>query len=124
MKWKLDENVPAFLAEAFRTAGHEVETVLHEGLSGADDARVLRAAAEEGRAIVTLDSGFADVRNLVGLDHAGIVVLRLKDQTREAIARVGLRLLNSGLLGDLSASVMVVDERRIRIRRHPSRGSR
>lgn len=36
MKIKLDENMPVALAELLRSAGHDVETVRDENLSGAD----------------------------------------------------------------------------------------
>lgn len=62
MKIKLDENLHIGLAEVFTAGDYDVETVADEGLLGADDATVSRAAAVEERLIITLDRGFGDLR--------------------------------------------------------------
>jgi hypothetical protein len=45
---KLDENMPADLAELLARAGHDVSTVPREGLSGVDDPLVVERSAREG----------------------------------------------------------------------------
>lgn len=42
MKFKVDENLPEEVAEALVDLGHDADTVHGEGLSGAEDAVVLR----------------------------------------------------------------------------------
>jgi len=59
---KLDENIPTSAAERLRSAGHDVDTVADENLSGAEDTVVLRAATSVERLVVTLDRGFGDIR--------------------------------------------------------------
>jgi predicted nuclease of predicted toxin-antitoxin system len=49
MKIKLDENMPAALAEHLRVLGHDVHTVPDEGLAGAVDPEVWSAAQGEDR---------------------------------------------------------------------------
>jgi predicted nuclease of predicted toxin-antitoxin system len=49
MKIKLDENMPAALAEHLRVLGHDVHTVPDEGLAGAVDPDVWAAAQRENR---------------------------------------------------------------------------
>jgi predicted nuclease of predicted toxin-antitoxin system len=61
MKFKLDENLPLEIADAFQTLGHEIETVLSEGLAGAPDAEILNHARVEDRILLTMDKGIADV---------------------------------------------------------------
>jgi predicted nuclease of predicted toxin-antitoxin system len=63
-----------------RDDGHDVETVIDEGLGGEDDPPVLQAATDEGRILLTFDLDFADIRQYPPGTHAGIVVFRLKDQ--------------------------------------------
>ena len=58
MKLKLDENLGRSAIELFVQAGHEVETVRSEGLSGADDTVVIAACQREARCLVTLDLDF------------------------------------------------------------------
>ncbi len=76
MRIKLDENLPVGAALALRQMGHDVDTVEDEGLCGAVDPRVIAAAASDGRALVTLDKGLADIRTYPPTDYAGIVLLR------------------------------------------------
>jgi hypothetical protein len=40
MKFKLDENFGSRTVELFRSAGHDIETVQHEQLSGCTDAEL------------------------------------------------------------------------------------
>ena len=47
MRFKLDENMPADLANYLRGAGHEVADVVGEGLAGEEDPSVLAAAKAE-----------------------------------------------------------------------------
>lgn len=46
MKFKLDENLPAELADDLASFGHDADTVDGKGLKGASDAQVLLAARE------------------------------------------------------------------------------
>ena len=62
MRFKLDENLPAELANLFGEVGHDASTVLDQRLGGATDPSVASACVREQRAIVTLDTDFADIR--------------------------------------------------------------
>jgi predicted nuclease of predicted toxin-antitoxin system len=60
VKLKLDENLGRRWASQLRDGGHDVHTVIDEGLSGADDVDVLAAAVAEDRELVTMDLDFAN----------------------------------------------------------------
>ncbi len=75
-RFKLDENIPANAASLLRGAGHDVATVLEEGLGGQPDGRVFEAALSERRTLVTLDLDFADARQYAHAPHAGVWALR------------------------------------------------
>ena len=62
MKIKLDENLPAALANLLRVAGHDAMTVSEVLLGGGEDPRILHAAASEQRLLMTFDLDFADIR--------------------------------------------------------------
>jgi predicted nuclease of predicted toxin-antitoxin system len=61
VKFKLDENMRRDAATRLRDEGHDVETVIDEGLGGEDDPPVLEAATVEGRILLTFDVDFADI---------------------------------------------------------------
>lgn len=116
MRFKLDENLPVELADLLRSAGHDAQTVLDQQLGGADDRDIAAVCRREGRAIVTFDKDFADIRAYPPSAYAGIVVLRLASQAREHTLTVGRRLLR--ILNDtpLDGQLWIVDERRVRVR--------
>ena len=93
MKVKLDENVPRSAALALIDAGHDVDTVTEEGLTGAADDVVLAAATDHGRLLVTLDRGLADIRRHPPGAHAGVLVLRVNDQSATAVRDLVTTLL-------------------------------
>ena len=53
MRLKLDENIPSSAAPRLAALGHDVHTVLEEGLGGRPDAEVWQAAQAESRLLVT-----------------------------------------------------------------------
>lgn len=122
MKLKLDENLPQDLADYLTRHGHDVDTVPDEGLAGADDAAVLRAASSEDRMLLTLDRGFGDVRAYPPGSRPGIVVLRPISQDTETISGLVGRLLDVGGLEVLRGCTVVVEPERVRIRRPNSEG--
>ena len=85
MRLKLDENLPGDAAELLRALGHDVGTVVGEGLAGSPDGQVVSAAGREGRMLMTLDRGMADIRAYPPGSHPGIVVFRLDDQAATAL---------------------------------------
>ena len=62
MNIKLDENMPEDAAEILTAAGHDTTTALRQGLGGSPDSDVATACRAEDRALITLDTDFADVR--------------------------------------------------------------
>ncbi len=122
MRVKLDENLPKSLADVLTSAGHDTDSVTSEGLTGAADDTVFAAAQEAGRLLVTLDRGFADIRRYRPGAHAGIVVLRLPEQSPAAVLAAVRRLIGDQDLEDLSGAIAVVEADRLRIRRNARRG--
>ena len=62
MRFKVDENLPVEVAALLRAAGHEADTVTEEGVGGSQDPDLATLIQREGRALITLDLGFADIR--------------------------------------------------------------
>jgi predicted nuclease of predicted toxin-antitoxin system len=116
VKIKLDENLPKALEDLLHAAGHDVTTVPQEALGGSSDPRVLDAARDEDRLLMTFDMDFADIRQYPVGSHAGIVVFRLRDQRWPALEQPARQLLVSGILSALGRGLAIVDEARVRIR--------
>jgi predicted nuclease of predicted toxin-antitoxin system len=87
LKLKIDEHLPGEGADLLRASGHDVETALQEGLGGAKDPRVLAACLRESRALVTLDTDFANIVVYPPSGAAGLVVLRPSRQSKPAVLR-------------------------------------
>jgi predicted nuclease of predicted toxin-antitoxin system len=122
MKFKLDENLPAALAELLRAGGHDTTTVAEEALGGSEDPHVLQIATSEGRVLLTFDLDFADIRRYPIGSHEGIAVFRLRDQRWAVLEHPARRLLESGVLDRLQSGLAIVDESRVRIRtKNPGR---
>jgi predicted nuclease of predicted toxin-antitoxin system len=93
MRIKLDENLPAELADDLRHLGHLVDTVADEGLWGKSDPLVADAARRAKRCLFSLDKGLGDIRQYPPQDYHGIVLFRFKRVGRIAVRRGVLELL-------------------------------
>jgi len=72
VRFKLDENSGSRSARLFPEAGHNVETVVQEGLGGASDESIFDACIRENRCLLSLDLDFADVVRFPPHRTAGI----------------------------------------------------
>ena len=86
------------------------------GLSGADDPDVRAVAIEQGRILVTLDADFANVLRYPPAGTPGVVRLRLHPATEEAIDAMLRNAIPRLADVSLSGKLVVVGERKIRIR--------
>ena len=117
LKFKIDENMPKEVAEMLRSAGHDAVSVLDQNLGGWADPGVAEVCRSEGRVVVTLDVGFADMRSFPPQDYAGLIVLRLKRQDKPAILRAFGRAMRLLPLESIAEALWIVEEDRVRIRR-------
>lgn len=116
MKFKIDENLPAEAAEILRGYGFAADTVDDEDLSGADDVTVARTSQADDRILVTLDLDFANIRAYPPGEHAGIVVLRVKNQDKLTVLSFIRRLATALTARNPSGELWIVDGNRIRFR--------
>ena len=114
MKFKLDENVPVGMASFLVQKGHQVETVQSEGLCGAIDDIILKAAISENRVLLTFDLDFADIRAYPVGQHCGIVVFRLRNQAWSVLQKPIEQFLKEIDLEILQGSLTIVEETRVR----------
>jgi predicted nuclease of predicted toxin-antitoxin system len=117
---KLDENLSNTHAEELRQAGYDRDRVTDEGLLGADDEVVWQQACAEGRFFITLDLDFSDVRRFPPGSHPGILLLRPRSRSRQAVLNLLSRVLSEQPLESLQGCLVVADEIQTRIRRPPA----
>jgi len=116
MRFKTDENLPTDLAQLIVKHGHDALSVTDQGLGGASDPHLAAICRSEGRALVTLDLGFADIRAYPPQEYPGLIVLRLPLSDKRTIIRAGRRLLRFLETETPAHRLWIVDQRRIRVR--------
>lgn len=116
MKFKTDENMPVEAADDLRQAGHDAMTVADQQLAGQSDVRVAEVCRTEGRALLTLDLDFSDIRVFPPSDYAGIIVLRPSVQTVKNIQRLVGQVIALLTTESLVGHLWIVDEGQVRIR--------
>ena len=117
MRFKLDENLSRHLRTPLESDGHDVSTVVEEGLSGQPDVAVGEAARAEDRILLTLDLDFADVRRFPPGSHPGIVLFRPAGMGPGSVHQFVMGFLHSADLTEASGAIVIVEAQRVRIRR-------
>lgn len=116
MKFKVDENLPGEIVADLRTAGHDADTVFGEGLAGAPDPVLMAHVQAEGRAILTMDKGIADLRAYPPALYAGLILLRPRMTGRSATLAFVRKHLPTLLASPLAGHLYVITETGIRVR--------
>jgi len=117
MKIKLDENIPTSLQDLIAAHGHDVDTVVSEGIAGRDDSVVWRHACKAGRFLITQDLDFSDIRRFTPGTHHGILLVRLRDPGILALRARIEGLLQTEDLETWASCVVVATDTKLRIRR-------
>ena len=86
MRIKLDENMPNRLIDVLTGLNHDADSVYSERLIGRPDSTVWQAAQEADRFLITQDLDFSDVRRFAPGTHHGLLLVRLHDPGRLAVA--------------------------------------
>ena len=123
MRFKVDENLHEDIAESLRSRGHDAVTVHDQKMRGSTDSRLSEVCQAEGRAIVSFDLDFANIRDYPPGDYPGLIVLRLSDQSRPYVSQVFAAVLDLLDREELAGCLWVVEEHRVRIRRADGMGT-
>lgn len=115
MKFKIDENLPVEVANLLTEQEHDALTVFQENLDGAPDSYISIVCRREKRALITLDTDFADIRSYPPKDFSGLIVLRLKRQDKPHVLSVIKRLIRLLPNEPLEHHLWIVEEERVRI---------
>lgn len=117
MKIKLDENLPDRLVPALTDLGHDVDTVILEGLAGQDDHAVWQASQRADRFLITQDLDFSDLRRYTPGTHRGLLLVRLRSPGRTALFDRIHRLLAVEDVSTWAGCLVIATDRKLRIRR-------
>ena len=116
MEFKVDENLPVEVADLLRQVGYDAVTVFEQHLEGWPDSDIASVCQEEGRALITLDTDFADIRAYPPAQFPGLIVLRLHRQDNPHVLEVIERLILLLSSEPLEHLLWIVEETRLRIR--------
>ena len=114
MRFLVDENLPADVADILRRDGHDVLHVSQSNHRGASDQELWKLAADEGRIVVTRDLDFPlpkDPR------PPGLILFRIPDTFRRSQIRdIVTEFANSDAFGQVEGAISVVSPGRVRSR--------
>jgi len=114
MRFVVDESTGRGVAEFLRASGFDV-TFVPETMPSADDVDILSFAVREQRIVVTNDKDFGELVFRSGMQHAGVVLFRLDDESaanRVRMAKIAVERYGRQMAG----CFVVVTEETIRIR--------
>ncbi len=123
MRCKIDEHLPLEIKDLLVQYQHDSVTVAEQGMAGSIDPDVAQVCRKEGRALLTLDLDFSDIRAYPPEDYHGIVVFRPTIQSITTLVRLTTRLTlleRETLVGHL----WIVEDDRVRIREGSQGGTR
>ena len=120
MKLLVDNALAALVAVRLREAGHDAVHVRDRNMQAATDEEILALAEREERVIVSADTDFGTLLALRSKRNPSFVLLRRqRDTSPEKTATLLVRVLPT-IESDLeSGSVVVITDKRMRIRALP-----
>ena len=116
MRFKIDENLPQELASDLAEAGHDAETVAQEGMAGVADRDLVAATRHEGRILLTLDKGIANIHMFPPAALPGIALFRPNTMGRGEVLTFVRRRLHEVLQLELEGHLVVVTVGGVRFR--------
>ncbi|MBI3203867.1 MAG: DUF5615 family PIN-like protein [Myxococcales bacterium] len=110
MKVKLDANLGTRGHRLLVGAGHDVSTAASQGLATSSDEALIALCSAEGRALLTLDTDFANALRYPPALHAGVVVVRAVPRATAGDIETALRAVLRAV-GDspLAGRLLIVD---------------
>ncbi len=118
-RFKVDENLPNEIAELLDGRGFDAVTVADQAWSGLPDDLLWHRIQQEDRWIVTADKEFGDVRRYSPGSHAGVLLLRSREEGLDDYLSLATTAADCIDFDDAAGAVVVVTDRGVRIRRAP-----
>ena len=112
-----DECVSRVTSDTLRQAGFDVTTAEGSGLSSASDSAIFARCVSEGRILITEDTDFGNITLFPPEKHHGIVLLRSRRKTMDAIHLTLLKVLANAETLPLEKTLVVVEADGYRLRK-------
>jgi predicted nuclease of predicted toxin-antitoxin system len=119
MKFVIDMNLSPEWAEVLTKAGF---TAVHWSSIGeitAEDEEILDWARYNGFTVITLDYDFATLLAITGSTQPSVIQVRREDSTPEALKDTLLEIIQRYSTPIADGALMVIDEKKIRLRLLP-----
>lgn len=116
MRIKVDENLPTALVGLLAAAGHDVDSVPQEGLTGQCDDEIWSAAQAAGRFLITQDLDFSDTRRFTPGTHHGLLLVRLADPSRRKLLARMQNIIATHEIERWRGCFVVSTDRKIRVK--------
>jgi len=91
-------------------------TVYQQHLAGAPDPQIVAVFRQESRVLITADLDLSDIRQYPPEESPGLIVLRLKEQTRPNQLALLRKILPLFGMTPVSGRLWIVEETKVRIR--------
>jgi|SRR3972149_8092468 len=118
-RFVIDEDMPRSTGKILREQGYDVKDIRDYGLRGATDEKIYEFAQLERAVILTGDRDFGNILRFPLGDHFGIVIAHFPNEMLTAeINNHLLERFKEISEDDFKGNVIVIEERKIRIRRN------
>jgi predicted nuclease of predicted toxin-antitoxin system len=119
MKLLIDMNLSPHLADLLVNTGYQAVYWGTIGKPNAEDSEILTWAKENGYVILTNDLDFGTILAATGLESPSVIQIRRRDVLPETIAPILCQVIEKFANELLAGALIVVDERRYRVRLLP-----
>lgn len=113
MQLLLDENVSQTIGHGLRRAGFRIFVVMDVGLSGASDSTIITFAKKRRLTIITHDKDLGNLIRFPIQAHAGVIVLRFRNQKPQNVLPHLMRFLSKQR--NLKSKLVILHEDGFRI---------